>query len=190
MFFTLCIILIIVADLTLGHLNFALETQETWVGIAWRFVEMPTFMRKRPWLKVIRVSLQHNDMNGDIIMGLCDIYVIITSKATVESLNCCVKWDWTKPTLCLTCKWTVEQSNSLMKYCSEIIHYIPFSAFSSPDYFFVLNHVIREHIMGNFVLFFNCQKIKGLMMRPPAISETELDVEICLLCPGMLFQVS
>lgn len=44
--------------------------------------------------------------------------------------------------------------------------------------------------MGNFVLFLNCQKIKGLMIQPLASSETESDVKICLLSPRMLFQVS
>lgn len=84
------------------------------------------------------------------------------------------------------CKRTAEQSNSLIKYRMALIGYI---LFFTLDLSFVLNHVVREHIMGNFVLLFNSQKMKGLMIQPPAISETEFDVKICLLGSRMLFQV-
>lgn len=114
---------------------------------------------------------------------MCGIYEtemfidFITSKATFETLNCgamilnqayiiihSYNGSW-----CLTCKRTAEQSNSLIKYRMALISYI---LFFTLDFFFVLNHVVREHIMGNFVLLFNSQKIKGLMIQPPAISES------------------
>lgn len=130
---------------------------------------------------------------------MCGIYEteifidFITSKATFEMSNCGAMILNQAYIIihsyygsCLMCKRIAEQSNSLIKYRMALISY---TLFFTLDSFFVLNHVVREHIMGDFVLLFNSQKIKGLMIQPPAISETEFDVKLCLLSSRMLFQV-
>ncbi len=120
----------------------------------------------------------------------------MTSKATSELLNCCAMRLNKSSSLFIPSMsadvWCVNallNSNSLIEHCTAAISYMQFSAFSSLELFFVLNLVTCEHIMGNFVLFFNCQKIKGLMMRPRGITETQSDIKIRLLRPRMLFQV-
>lgn len=138
------------------------------------------------------IDKNHNSHVINGINSMCDIYGTVwrtfltgfmTSEGTSELLNCCAMrlnrayviahshngggGGWR-----LECKRTAEQSNSLIKYLTTIISYVLFGASSSLR-FFVSSHVTREHFMGNFVRFFsNCQKIKGLLNRPPAISET------------------
>lgn len=163
--------------------------------LAWPLVRMPTIMRK-PEQAPYKWDWQHVWNLYDTVIDRFCFYRFhsIRSHFWTAELLC----NETEPRViirsyndvwCVMCKCSVAQSDSLIKYFTAIISYILFSGFSSPDCFFVLNHVIREHIMGYFVLFLNCQKIKGLMIRPPAISETEFDVKICLLSPRMLFQV-